>query len=400
MTTWRTCGPWKLLVAVGIMLALAVLALHRSSATARVTRIHRLPGADEREASEAPPLVAISISGASRGSATLRSFTTTLSKHVIRPAGGAYGFHVLVWLQDDDAETLVHSLLADDVLRCLTRRRALDEWHPGVEAPPRGSASAREEAASIAADHPPSLYVEAGTWVEGDSMSLNTLRMLHKLRGAEWLRQLVLAGAEEHAWVLRLRPDLELHSRLPLPLPPRAARRAAEGAHGGGGGGERHPHRAAAVSRAVYVPWVCSADELCFDQWMLLPPAAAERLAMLYEPAALWQLMTMSKPPSLYPERLLWKALAPSPTTATAAAAATTVAATAVSATAETAATTASAVAAVELSPPLGAQAWELSLLPSAPSHHLLGADGEVRDAHAKLKRDFPSCFRRSEASS
>jgi hypothetical protein len=82
---------------------------------------------------------------------------------------------------------------------------------------------------------------------------------------------------------------------------------------------------------------------------MLLSPAASARLATLYEPSVLRKTMSLSSPPSLYPERLVWKLLT---------------------------------------------TAYTVTPLPSAPEHHLLAADGIERDAYAKLKRDFPSCFR------
>jgi hypothetical protein len=285
----------------------------------------------------------------------LKSFASSLLRHVIRPASTTYGFHALVWMQDSDAEMMLCNLLDADVTLCLTRQMA-------VMTLPSGSKGEQDEAAAIAADHPKEAYGAA--WIE--DMSFNTLRMLHKLRGVEYLRERALATATDgsaaaagHMWVLRVRPDIELHSRLPLPPPPHPRKLAADDTHegGGGGDGELTPAVSATAFDAaarqrhsnVLMPWLCHAEALCSDQWMLLSPAASARLATLYEPSVLRKTMSLSSPPSLYPERLVWKLLT---------------------------------------------TAYTVTPLPSAPEHHLLAADGIERDAYAKLKRDFPSCFR------
>lgn len=305
------------------------------------------------------PAFAISVSGASRSPAVLKSFASSLLRHVIRPASTTYGFHALVWMQDSDAEMMLCNMLDADVTLCLTRQMA-------VMTLPSGSKGEQDEAAAIAADHSKEAYGAA--WIE--DMSFNTLRMLHKLRGVEYLRERALATATDgsaaaagHMWVLRVRPDIELHSPLPLPPPPHPRKLAADDTHesGGGGDGELTPAVSATAFDAaarqrhsnVLMPWLCHAEELCSDQWMLLSPAASARLATLYEPSVLRKTMSLSSPPSLYPERLVWKRLT---------------------------------------------TAYTVTPLPSAPEHHLLAADGIERDAYAKLKRDFPSCFRQTEA--
>ena len=310
------------------------------------------------------PAFAISVSGASRSPAALKSFASSLLCHVIRPASTTYGFHALVWMQDSDAEMMLCNLLDADVTLCLTRQMAVMTLRG--DPLPSGSKGAQDEAAAIAADHSKEAYGAA--WIE--DMSFNTLRMLHKLRGVEYLRERALAAATDgsvaggHLWVLRVRPDLVLHSRLPLPPPPHPRKLAADDMHEGrgGGNGELTPAVSATAFDAtarqlhskvpVLTPWLCHAEELCSDQWMLLSPAASAHLATLYEPSVLRQTMSLSSPPSLYPERLVWKLLA----------------------------------------------AYSVTPLPSAPEHHLLAADGIERDAYAKLKRDFPSCFRQTEA--
>lgn len=140
----------------------------------------------------------------------------------------------------------------------------------------------------------------------------------------------------EHTWVLRLRPDLELHDTLPLPPQPVVVNQASS----------------AKKLQTVYVPWACPARALSSDQWLILPAAAAAQLGAAYERKFLRAALAASSPPSMYPERLVWHVLSTG-----------------------------------------GHGGWHIEQLATVPSFHLIGADGQRRDPHTKLKRDFPSCF-------
>lgn len=165
--------------------------------------------------------VALLISGASRGPAVLRRFAASLQHNVIQPfKQQSATIHAFVWLQDAAAEqTLCHLLVAhrDRGLDqpCITRDSALREAAQATRRvslqPPPGSRSAADEMATVAADHPPSAYPPSA-W--RSDRSPNTLRMLHKWRGVEWLRLRTLAEqdattpssrgvAGHHDWVLR-----------------------------------------------------------------------------------------------------------------------------------------------------------------------------------------------------
>ena len=263
--------------------------------------------------------VALAVSGVSRGPLVLRRFADALSKHVIQRASSTHRFDAFVCLQDDESELLLNQLLVRDaaVRMCTSRHQALRQ----------GLLTDTDETVAIAKDHAPENYGAA--W--RGTISTNTLRMLYKLRCVEQLRVQMLKGQQQqqqHQWVLRVRPDLELLE--PLTLPPLAS--------------------------FVYAPWACSASRLVSDQLLLLPAvqppgakdeegSAAERLGALYEPRNLLQTVHRSEPPSLYPERLVWHAL----------------------------------------------QGFELRTWPARL--RLVSSDGEPRDAYAKLKDDFPSCF-------
>lgn len=218
--------------------------------------------------------VAISVSGASRSEMALRRFSDALTRHVIQPALATHRFDAFVWLRDDAAEAMLCHAFHAHVRSCFSRHDALQR---------QLLADAVDEAATIAVDHPPARYGSA--WVAANNVSLNTLRMLHKLRGVEQLRRLASSSdTQQHTWVLRVRPDLELLALLALP---------------------------AAHASAIYAPWTCAGHQLVSDQLLLLPAAAAaERLGVLYDPARLLQTARRSAPPSLYPERLMHHALA------------------------------------------------------------------------------------------
>ena len=98
----------------------------------------------------------------------------------------------------------------------------------------------------------------------------------------------------------------------------------------------------------VYVPWTCTDSALVFDQFLLLPSdAAISHLGTLYEPSRLVEVARRSTPPSLYPERLMHHALNT-----------------------------------------IAVHPW-----PGNAHLRLVGGNGEPRDAYAKLRADFASCF-------
>lgn len=280
-----------------------------------------------------PMAVALSISGQARGS--MSRFATQLHMHVINPAAQQALFDALIWLQDAAAERQLQGLLCSGraMHRCLTRQEAL------MTRPPLPAAMF-DESASISAMHDPATYGSA--WVQG--MSENTLRMFHKLRGVEYLRiQVLAAGSADHDWVLRIRPDLELTQAIELPPAP--------------------PH---ASKTLIYVPWLCEGERLLTDQLLLLPgqTEAPTRLASLYEPSHLREAISASDPPTMYPERLVWHALLAS-----------------------------GRPSADALHPVYGVALMangvglDLRLMGTTESE-------PFRDAYAKLKRDYPGCFR------
>lgn len=336
----------------------------------------------------APIIVAIAVSGAARGQAALRRFAASLRRHVILPFSEQQGAvsDAFLWLQDDGAEELLCSLLHQDLRICATRGGELRAEAQPIDSSrkvqlvrllPPGSGGSADEGASIAADHPSEGY-PADVWKPDQSP--NTLRMLHKWRGVEALRQFTLAklgaggavggatggaaGAAAssryllHTWVLRIRPDLELVTPLVLPPAPSTS----------------------AEADVVYAPWICRQHRLMSDQLLLLPASAGHkdglaavstpsRLSRLYDPGRLVQVMRASTPPSLYPERLTWHAME-----------------------------------GLELRIWQGARSSVINLallsggaaVAIPPVKNLPMTDVVVqRDAYAKLRADFPGCFPR-----
>ena len=268
--------------------------------------------------------VAIEVSGAARGDEALRRFSSALLRNFILPARPRVSFDVFLWLQDDAAEERLHTLLVAEsnaVRRCSSRRKAILQLRSGPF----------DEMSDIAADHPPA---EFGAAWRAD-MSFNTLRMLHKLQGAAWLRRHASSGDAAFTWILRIRPDLELQSLLPLPeLPP--------------------------LPRVALVPWLCHSDSLVTDQLLLLSGAAVGGAAAessspspLGPVGGMWrrvrQLSVASQPPTLYPERLMWHTL----------------------------------------------RGWDVRQWP--PDRELafvlVGPGSAARDPLAKLRADYPHCF-------
>ena len=148
----------------------------------------------------APIIVAIAVSGAARGQAALRRFAASLRRHVILPFSEQQGAvsDAFLWLQDDGAEELLCSLLHQDLRICATRGGELRAEAQPIDSSrkvqlvrllPPGSGGSADEGASIAADHPSEGY-PADVWKQDQSP--NTLRMLHKWRGVEALRQFTL----------------------------------------------------------------------------------------------------------------------------------------------------------------------------------------------------------------
>jgi hypothetical protein len=299
------------------------------------------------------PVIAIDVSGVSRSSTVNHRFAESLAVHLTRPAAPPARFEAFLWLQDDAAEYELEQLLVAEVALCVTRSKTLAQLTDRLAGePPPGSGSAQAEGATIAADHPLAAPAAKSVW-RADT-SANTLHMLHKLRGVEWLRRHTIregVASARHAFIIRLRPDLELQERLELPPSLLGSAPLAIGANAG---------------RRVYVPWLCQQQRLCFDQLLLLPPEAAALLGELYEPELLGRTIARSSPPSdgFYPERLIWHALEG---------------------------------AGFEVTP-LPAR---LRGIHSQSDEHeapnvglvLMAADGVRRDPLAKLARDFPACF-------
>ena len=139
------------------------------------------------------PVVAVCISGASRGPAALRAFVAALEAHLMEPARRAHNtrFELYGWLQDHAA---AESLLAKLLPTVVTRRTV------GHALPPE---LALDENTAIRTEHG---HVAVGQLAYGVNLT-NTLRMLRKLRGCEWLRQHHQArSVQPHALVVRIRP--------------------------------------------------------------------------------------------------------------------------------------------------------------------------------------------------
>jgi len=175
------------------------------------------------EATVASSVVAIEISGAARGRSSLAATAAALGSHVMQPAAGR-GFTVLVWLEDAPSEAFLESAFGRTPT--LTRLRAQSQLPPDLSTP--------TDALLAAAGLPEAL----------GRVERNTLRMLRKMAGCEWLRRHAEAerAFPSATLVLRTRPDLLLTA--PLPLPPTLP----------------------ASASAVYAPWHCASAGLAFDR--------------------------------------------------------------------------------------------------------------------------------------
>lgn len=152
------------------------------------------------------PVVAVCISGALRGPAALRAFAAALETHLMEPARRARNarFELFGWLQDDPA---AERLLAQLLPSVVTRRTAGNALPPEL---------ALDEDTAIRTEH--GHVVSVGPLTDGKNLT-NTLRMLRKMRGCEWLRQRQQArSVQPHALVVKIRPDLLLLEPLSLPL--------------------------------------------------------------------------------------------------------------------------------------------------------------------------------------
>jgi len=247
------------------------------------------------EATVASSVVAIEISGAARGRSSLAATAAALGSHVMQPAAGR-GFTVLVWLEDAPSEAFLESAFGRTPT--LTRLRAQSQLPPDLSTP--------TDALLAAAGLPEAL----------GRVERNTLRMLRKMAGCEWLRRHAEAerAFPSATLVLRTRPDLLLTA--PLPLPPTLP----------------------ASASAVYAPWHCASAGLAFDQLLAATAASAPLLQRLFGealanassgalasapvPSVAFSTTTSSSSSSssssslasrLYPEALLWRHLRPSP---------------------------------------------------------------------------------------
>ena len=164
--------------------------------------LHRQPSAEVAVRPAETALkrrVAVCISGASRGDAALAAFAAALRTNLLEYQSAAHEFELYAWLESQPAEAQLLNLLAP---RTVSTRASVVV--PALLRQP--------EDAAIAADHHggrASARADAG-----GTNRLNTLRMLYKLRGVEYLRR---QASSAHDLVLRIRPDLELLALLTLP---------------------------------------------------------------------------------------------------------------------------------------------------------------------------------------
>ena len=113
-----------------------------------------------------------------------------------------------------------------------------------------------------------------------------------------------------------------------------------------------------ATLEAVFTPWVCAEQALCFDQALIMTAGAAKCLGELYElpnlQAAMAPTAGADVQEQMYPERLVWHAFKTN--------------------------------CAVEPTPLWGAYLtlWK--------DYKLIGAEGNERDPYGKLKADYPMC--------
>ena len=270
------------------------------------------------------PLIAVCVSGATRGPASLRASVAALRAHLLVPAKQMHGARISVfgWLQDSAAEQQFEEALRGEPI-VITRRMVHHLLPPEL---------ALNEATALRADHGRLIDSErAGSRMpaaRGVNLT-NTLRMLRKIRGCEWLRQHQQSlSAQPHTLVVRIRPDLLLLEPLPLPLPLPLA-----------------PLLEPPLPRGRAWGWHCAAQQVASDQLLIGAPQLAVRLGELYLPDALRAAMSRSQPATAYPERLLWQHLR--------------------------------------------ASGYELAPLPCRTA--LISDGGGARSPHAKLARDFPS---------
>jgi hypothetical protein len=111
--------------------------------------------------------IAVEVSGASRGTLPLHRFSKKLLEHALLPALESTDFDAYVWLDTKAAESDLCSLLTTALRICESRHEKMLDTE--------------DEAASIAAEHPPSRF--GGAW--RTDTTPNTMRMLYKLRGVE-----------------------------------------------------------------------------------------------------------------------------------------------------------------------------------------------------------------------
>ena len=153
--------------------------------------LHRQPSAEiaVRPAETAlKRRVAVCISGASRGGSALAAFAAALRTNLLEYQSAAHEFELFAWLESPPAEAQLLKLLAP---RTVSTRAS-------VVVPPL---LRQPEDAAIAADHHggrASARADAG-----GTNRLNSLRMLYKLRGVEYLRR---QASSAHDLVLRIVP--------------------------------------------------------------------------------------------------------------------------------------------------------------------------------------------------
>ena len=237
--------------------------------------------------SSATLTVALAISGYAAHAAVIRQFVASLSSNVLQPSY-TIAFDAVVWLQDEPAELAMCKLLV------ATRRfRAVRTRSEHLHQLPAIYSEREEAVVQREYDRLPRASLLPGTF--------NTLRMLFKMAGVEVLRALpptsedVSAWSSDHDFVLRMRPDLMLFGPLHVPPPLMDGARAS---------------KLGLEPSAILVPWACPGSQLLFDQFQLLRHDQARRLSLLAAPGAIASLANWSLPPSTYPERMVWHAMA------------------------------------------------------------------------------------------
>lgn len=209
-----------------------------------VCRVHFI-GQPTRMNSKEPAsaVVAVCLSGVSRDETSLRLSLASLHQQLMQPARGV-NFTVFSWFEDDYAEASLAREFMPNYPTFL-RRNALEYLPPNL----------RPLTDSVLEEH---------GLLSRERIVVNTLRMLRKLSGAEWLRRYAEGrlGFPRATLVLRARPDMMLMSVVPIPVLQHSL----------------HDVKTSSLDAspgAISLPWACNARGLIFDQFFALSPSRA-----------------------------------------------------------------------------------------------------------------------------